>query len=103
MNLRDCTLYELNKAFKLERILFDDGFPVLTEWLSVDIQISDIEKNHLLSYQKKLKRSADYWNEMEFRELFIGPLITLVNFDNVKYTYFAGRYFSETFDNEVIK
>jgi len=53
--------------------------------------ISDLENQCLLNLQNTLIRRSESWNEFELSEWFIGPVLSLLNFDTDDYSLFAFR------------
>lgn len=51
--------------------------------------INDFEHQSLLHLQDKLIRRCDSWNEFELSEWFIGPVLTLIDFENDDNSLFA--------------
>ena len=47
----------------------------------------------------RLISRVDAWNEQELREMFIGPILTLVNFDNEYFNLFSERELKGTLGN----
>jgi len=64
---------------------------VLTNWIQGSKQqtISEADNNNLIRLQKLLKRRCSAWNEFELSEWFIGPLMTLIEFEIDDYSLFA--------------
>jgi len=52
LNFRDCTLAKLDALFGLEEV---EELPALTEWLTNETQISDIEHHVLENLRRKLE------------------------------------------------
>ena len=66
---------------------------ILDKWfeLSKPQSISDFEQQSLHNLQNLLILRSSAWNEFELSEWFIGPVLTLLNFDNEDNSLFAFR------------
>jgi len=64
---------------------------VLEHWLAISKrqEISDLERQVLQYLQKKLNKRCDSWNEFELSEWFIGPVVSLVDFETDDNSLFA--------------
>jgi hypothetical protein len=64
---------------------------VLEQWKKTSIlqKISEYEQQTLLRLQNTLIKRCVSWNEFELSEWFIGPLISLVEFENDDFSLFA--------------
>jgi len=64
---------------------------VLTNWLEMSKlqEINEFERQTILRLQNTLIRRCVSWNEFELSEWFIGPLISLVEFENEDISLFA--------------
>jgi hypothetical protein len=93
LNFKDCTLEQLDETFDLEQI---DDCQILQVWLSEELEISDLERQVIVMFQKTLKSHVHDWNETELIQHFIGPIFSLVNFSSKKFSLFAERSFSGT-------
>ena len=65
--------------------------PLLENWLKAKCDYSELEKQQLINLQTLLKDNVDLWNEMELKVRFLGPLLTLVNYDTDDYKFFMER------------
>ncbi len=81
---------ELEETFELIRCR---TLPTLDEWLtSSGTQTIDVVEQAMLSRLKEpLLDYADAWNESELTEYFIGPVLSLVNFNTPHFTIFSNR------------
>jgi hypothetical protein len=79
---------ELHNFFGIDR---DFNLSLLSEWLSSDEPISDVEKQRLEEMRLNAVAKIDYWNEEELKMKFLSPLIELVNFEGKKYRTFFDR------------
>lgn len=94
-SFRDWTMQQLEDTFGLRD---ERTHPPMVEWLKVSLPTdpkvcADIE--HL---REKLDRHARGWNEEELKLFFIGPLLTLVDFDGAQYGAFADRLLTAVVD-----
>jgi hypothetical protein len=86
----DWTLQRLEDEFGLR---LDSGHADLLEWTNVDLaELSGPERDALEKMRKRLADHAPGWNEEELKMYFLGPLITLVDFDSQEFNFFAGRW-----------
>ena len=86
----DWTKEELEATFHLER-RFDEI--VFAEWFgqSQQIELKLFEREMLTQLQDILITHADAWNEAELSEYFIGPMLSLVNFNTPHFSIFSER------------
>lgn len=68
--------------------------PILTEWISNDIQISNEETSRCKHLLNNLTLHYQDWNEEELKMQFIAPLISLVDYYDTSFTAFAQRNIS---------
>jgi hypothetical protein len=85
---KEWTLTKLDKVFGLRQI---EQCQLMTEWQGLQSEITDVEKYMLNLLQLPLAWAGKAWNEVELENKFISPLITLVEFDNRKMSYFLER------------
>lgn len=79
---------EVEEVFGLTEV---ENHPLLEKWLNAQCEISDLERKYLETLQVLLKKSVHFWNEMELKMKFLGPLLALVNYDTGKYQAFMER------------
>jgi hypothetical protein len=74
---------------------------VLNNWveLSKTQPISDFERQNLLFFQRTLENRSSSWNEFELSEWFIGPVISLIDYNTEQFTLFACRDISAIVNN----
>ncbi|MEM7533954.1 MAG: hypothetical protein AAF639_17355 [Chloroflexota bacterium] len=89
------TLALLDKTFSLKQV---ETLPYLDAWLASQEDISDYEQQSLQIYQQNLKKHVHDWNEAELSYGFIGPMMTLVNFSDDRFGFFAQRNFEGSVD-----
>jgi len=91
------TFEDVELTFSIKRI---ENHPLLMAWISTPCEISEIEKNIIKHHSNRLRRSVEAWNEDELKMLFIGPLISVVDFDTEKYKAFTQRSLTLKTDKE---
>lgn len=91
----DWTKEELEETFALTR-LFDQS--VFASWFNQapSVVIKSFEREMLMQLQDILVKNADAWNELELSEYFIGPLLSLVNFNTDGLKIFTDRTIEAT-------
>jgi hypothetical protein len=67
--------------------------PILTEWIKISENqiIPEDEEKMLKRLQHTLIERSTDWNEFELSEWFIGPVLTLIDFNTRKFKLFAFR------------
>ncbi len=88
---KNCTLPQLDSTFGLEQIRSCSS---LDEWLKGQSDISEFERQVLLTLREKLIVGVDDWNETELAYNFVGPVMAFVNYTSRKCNFFAERPFS---------
>jgi len=88
---KNCTLPQLDSTFDLKQIR---ACSLLDEWLNKESEISEFERQILVTLREKLIVGADDWNEIELAYNFIGPVMSFVNYTGPKCNFFAERSFS---------
>lgn len=79
---------EVEEYFDLKEVY---EHPILMDWLNTDCHISENIKSQLKELQLDLKRHVHFWNEMELKMKFLGPLLGLVDYDTENYQAFMER------------
>ncbi len=79
---------DIESVFGLERL---EEMTALDEWLAPPINISDKDREQLLSLRKHLCANVEGWNEDELKFYFLGPLMFIVNFDEKRFKSFLQR------------
>jgi hypothetical protein len=74
----------------------------LTDFLTVQSNISEAEKVTLLRLQARLIRMADAWNEFDLNIIFIGPVLELIDLQQDTYRTFFNHALSTTINNKEI-
>lgn len=95
LTFKECTLALLDKKFGLREVSEHEA---LKDWIAKPAEISDFERQHLLTLRRKLRLNVHDWNETELGYNFIGPLMVLVDFTGEKFNFFAEREFKGTVD-----
>lgn len=85
---RECRLAWLEKTFGLVQI---EILPSLEDWLSTSENVSEHHKETLLELQQLLSFNVRNWNEQELDRHFIGPVLSLINFSNLKFNLYSER------------
>ncbi len=91
----DCKSEYIEDTFKLNRLLEHKS---LSAWIAKKktIEFDSIDEGALIKFQKISNRNIHTWNEQELNKYFIGPVLTLVNFNTSKFKIFANREISAT-------
>ncbi len=95
-DFRECKLSWLELTFGLDQM---ENSPILDNWLSEKVEITDLEKQILLRLQGVLKFNFRDWYERELDSFFIGPMMGLVNFSSKKSNLFSDRIVDATFED----
>ena len=74
VSFNECTLEYLEKTFGLDQS-FD--LPILNEWVTRSIELTDFEKQELINFQEILQFNVHHWNEQELSLHFIGPIFSI--------------------------
>ena len=85
---RECRLSWLEKTFGL---IQTDTLPSLNDWLSTKESVSAHHQASLLELQQLLTFNVRSWNEQELDRHFIGPVLSLINFSNLKFNLYSER------------
>jgi len=91
------TIAEVEKEFGLRRVLKSS---LLDEWLTIQCQPTDFERQLLYALQAKLEKRVYAWNEDELKVNFIAPLLSLVDFESEKYHVFSERRLTAPYNDE---
>ena len=94
-----CTEAELASLFELR---YEEEYPKLAEWASQPHPIPVNYREIVEQLRRSLQRERNYWNEMELRTEFIGPLLTLVNFKGPDFKPFSLRSLSAVVEGVVL-
>ncbi len=84
-SFKEWTLSALDETFGLEQI---SPTPVLEAWLNGEAEISDVERQALMIFQKQLHLNVHDWNEHELTYNFIGPLMALAQYTTKEFNFF---------------
>jgi hypothetical protein len=85
---RECRLAWLEKTFGL---IQTDTLPSLNAWLSTQETVSTHHQASLLELQQLLTFNVRSWNEQELDRHFIGPILSMINFSNLKFNLYSER------------
>jgi hypothetical protein len=85
---RECRLGWLEKTFGLTQVKM---LPSLKDWLATPANITERQKESLLDLQELLDFNVRSWNEQELDRHFIGPVLSLINFSNLRFNLFSER------------
>ena len=94
---------EFNKSFKYWKTQeVEEAFGIrpakdksrLEAWLSVKCDISVEEKKQLAKLQKHLLSKVEFWNEAAIKFYFIGPMISMLQYDTDEYSGFLEQALS---------
>jgi hypothetical protein len=85
---RECRLSFLEKTFGLVQVKM---LPSLNDWLSMPQSVSERQKETLLDLQELLDFNVRSWNEQELDRYFIGPVLSMINFSNLKFNLYSER------------
>lgn len=87
------TQAELARRFGLRR---RDRLDALDAWLAIPVEVPEFERTVLDRLRERLDHRADSWNEEEMKMGFIGPLVSLVDYDSETTGFFADRPLTAT-------
>ncbi len=90
------SMNELEKAFGLKRTFKNKN---LEKLLNNNVELNNFENQSVKYYKKLLSENVYHYNEAELITKFIGPMISLVNFDTPDFSYFAERDISAVIGN----
>ncbi len=98
VNFKDCDKIYLEDTFALEQKMKHN---LLSLWIenSKQYQINEFENETTTRLQEKLLYRVEDWNEQELIENFVGPLLTLIDFNTLDFGLFANRELSAVVDN----
>lgn len=84
------TKAKIEKTFGIKRVW---KHPLLKSWKegSKKVVLSEMETNMLQYFREQLIVRIDAWNEQELREQFIGPILTLADFNTDHFNLFSER------------
>lgn len=95
LTFKECTLESLENTFGIEQI---KTMPALEEWLNGSAEISEFERQVLLTFRAALQMNGYDWNEAELTSNFIGPLLTIVDYRTKHCNFFLEREFHGVVD-----
>ncbi len=91
LRFKNCTQKLLEETFNLKQVTHHQA---LDNWITMDSEVTEFERTSLNYLREHLLLRGHTWNETELRDQFIGPVISLVNFDSDEVRYFAERNLS---------
>ena len=74
----------------------------LNKWLSLDVDLTDVEKASLAKLKDKLMRYVDIWNEQELIIKFISFIIGMADYDTDEFKSYANRKLKGTIDGKEV-
>lgn len=77
--------------------------PPLSAWLESRFDLSSDEERVLMYLQDRLRDKVQFWNEAALRFYFIGPLISLVNYDTDHYNSFLEQRMTAQVNGEKVE
>jgi len=93
------TIEEVEDTF---HVVLQKQSDILKEWLKIRSPPSPEQEKQLDMLREKLLDHAWDWNELELTVKFIGPLLSLVNFDQENYQSFLNREISVLCEDEIL-
>jgi len=90
---------EVEEEFQVREIIKSK---LLHEWMCHQTTPSEFEQIQLQHLATLLQEGVYHWNEHELSMKFIGPLLTMVNFDQPNYHSFMQRELSAPYKNETL-
>ena len=91
------TIEEVEEQFELCQLR---DSPLLADWMADRSPLSPVIQSQLEHLQQKLLQRVYDWNEQELLVYFIGPLLTLVDFEHELFHPFMERELSVILDGE---
>ncbi len=90
INYSKVTLEILKYKFGLRK---NNNNELINQWFekSKEYTLDDFENRFIEKYQKLLISKVELWNEFELSEHFLGPIMTLVDFNTEYFSMFAER------------
>ena len=74
--------------------------PYLKSWTAVDTGLTDFEEQLLECLQRRLEDRIFAWNERELAMNFIGPILSMVDFNEDKNHAFSEQELSISYKDE---
>lgn len=93
------TIVEVEAEFGIQQIAES---PLLDSWMTVDALPASDEQKNLDRLQNLLVQRVYDWNEYELSFNFIGPLLTMIDFNRKNYRSFMERELSTPYGNETL-
>ncbi|MEM1326291.1 MAG: hypothetical protein AAGI23_10075 [Bacteroidota bacterium] len=101
---------EYSKSFKYWKtqeveevfgIVPEEDSDLMTDWLAADGDISEKEQEQLAYLKRRLTEKVAFWNEAAIKFYFIGPLMSLVDYDTDLYNSFLEQQLSVKVDESI--
>ncbi len=101
---------EYNKSFKFWKTQeVEEVFGIaptsnktrLNNWLTAKCIVTEEEKKRLLELQAHLLEKVEFWNEAAIKFFFIGPMISLLQYDNLHYNAFLEQNLSVAINDKI--
>lgn len=89
-SFKEWTLARLDETFGLKQVR---ALSALENWLNSSAELSDFERQTLVTLQDNLILNVHDWNERELAYNFIGPVLAFVKFTTEHSNFFAERLF----------
>ncbi len=93
------TIEEVEDTF---RVTLQKQSKILEQWLTVPSPPSRESAEQLDRLREKLVDHVWDWNELELTVKFIGPLLSMVNFDQESYQSFMNRDISVSYEEDTL-
>jgi hypothetical protein len=94
---QDWTYEDVEDTFNIN---LTDTDPLAQEWLNAQYDFSETDKKELAKLANLLLNRINSWNEDELKFFFIGPLVSMVNYEFNRYKAFTQRPLSARFEKE---
>ncbi|MEZ4884969.1 MAG: hypothetical protein R3E32_09605 [Chitinophagales bacterium] len=73
----------------------------LNNWLTAKCEVTEEEKKRLLELQEHLLSKVEFWNEAAIKFFFIGPMISMLHYDNIQYNAFLEQNLSIQINDQI--
>lgn len=91
------TLTKLDKRFGLRQV---SRLPALDDWQNAQSDMTEVERALLLHLKERATQHVEYWNEQEYALQVIGQIVSLADFNDPQFNFFANRPLAATIDGE---
>jgi hypothetical protein len=86
----------LELSFGLKRV---PQLPLLQQWLAAQVTPNQVERPLLDLLRQKAESRVESWNEGELKLFFIGPLLSLVDYNGEEFGAFTQRLFQASLND----